>query len=327
MKLPRTSPNPDRARSPGAACDMVVSCRHPADESCPLRCAAIGGRSRSGWAKAVRVGERAFTMVEIALSLAIIGIGMIAIIGVLPRGLKVQRENREETIINQDATVWLQAIRSGARGYDDLTNYVDAITNIVTFYNANETINRQETNGYTWSQCTLNGTVLPPRDVITNGARIVGLLSTPKITKYHDLPNHIVEVSNYVTAYVHALSGAASEKAPQTNRDVRDLAFSYRIVSEVVPYAGWDPDMVQYLAPGLTTDETAARSNAWLVARSTHENLYDIRLLFRWPLLPKGRTGQGRQAFRASVSGELAATNELGLPLYFFKSRTYVRNP
>jgi hypothetical protein len=47
--------------------------------------------------------DSAFTMVEIAISLAVIGFALVAIIGVLPRGLRVQRENREETIINQDA--------------------------------------------------------------------------------------------------------------------------------------------------------------------------------------------------------------------------------
>src|SRR5271169_5569951 len=73
--------------------------------------------------------ENGFTMIEIAISLAIIGIALVGIIGVLPLGMNVQRDNREETIINQDATVLLEAIRSGARGLNDLTNYVYAITN------------------------------------------------------------------------------------------------------------------------------------------------------------------------------------------------------
>src|ERR1017187_8341595 len=79
---------------------------------------------------------RAFTMVEIAISLAIIGFAMVAIIGVLPIGMTVQKDNREETVINQDATVFMNAIRNGARGLDDLTNYVTAITNDVWRYDA-----------------------------------------------------------------------------------------------------------------------------------------------------------------------------------------------
>ena len=68
--------------------------------------------------------QSAFTMVEIAISLAIIGIALVAIIGVLPLGMNVQRDNREATVINQDASVFLEAIRNGSLGLNDLTNYV-----------------------------------------------------------------------------------------------------------------------------------------------------------------------------------------------------------
>ena len=79
----------------------------------------------------------AFTMIEIALCLAIIGFALVAIIGTLPRGLNVQKQNREETIINQDAALWMNAIRSGAKGYDDLTNYIIGITNTFREYTIN----------------------------------------------------------------------------------------------------------------------------------------------------------------------------------------------
>src|SRR5439155_14470507 len=64
----------------------------------------------------------AFTMIEIAICLAVIGFALTAIIGVLPLGMNVQRENREETVVNQDASVFLNAIRNGELGLDDLTN-------------------------------------------------------------------------------------------------------------------------------------------------------------------------------------------------------------
>jgi len=53
---------------------------------------------------ASRSARRGFTMVEIAIALAVIAFALVAIIGVLPIGMNVQRDNRAETIINQDAT-------------------------------------------------------------------------------------------------------------------------------------------------------------------------------------------------------------------------------
>lgn len=268
-----------------------------------------------------------FTMVEIALSLAIIGFALVAIVGVLPTGMQVQRENREETIIGQDAQVWLSAIRAGARGYDELTNYVDAITNIVTVFAPNGSVLAgPDRLGYTFTNCTFNNTLLSPANVITNGARIIGLLSTPKFT-YHDVAGQLVARSNYVTAYVRAMSGAATEVAPQTNQNVRQLAFAYRMVSEVVPFTGWDTNWVAFNASGLTPEEAVARSNYWWVARNAYANLHEVRLLFRWPLLPNGQTGNGRQVFRATVGGVLANDPRGSPAFYYFNPDSYARYP
>src|SRR5258707_4729962 len=68
--------------------------------------------------------EAAFTMVEVAISIAIVAFAMVAILGILPTGHQVQRENREDTIINQDANYLLESIRSGSQRLPDLSNYV-----------------------------------------------------------------------------------------------------------------------------------------------------------------------------------------------------------
>lgn len=268
----------------------------------------------------------AFTMVEIALCLAVIGFALVAIIGVLPTGLQVQRENREETIINQDAQIWLSALRDGSRGYDDLTNYVEAITNVITRYDMRgQLVSGPDVYGYTRTNCTLNGSVVTPARVLTNGHNILGVLALPK---YSYVPNVFAPsgyFSNHVAAYVRALSGAASEKFPQDNPAVKDLAFTYRMVCEVTPYQNWDTnwirfDLVNTNAPD-GREEFIARSNYWAVARNQYANLHEVRLLFRWPVRPGGRIGNGRQVFRATTSGLL--TNDAGW--YFFTPRTYVR--
>src|SRR5262245_8824495 len=60
-------------------------------------------------------------------TLGVIAFALVAIIGILPTGLNVQRNNRSETIINQDASFWVDAIKNGARGLDDLVKQVDRI--------------------------------------------------------------------------------------------------------------------------------------------------------------------------------------------------------
>src|SRR3974377_1332546 len=92
----------------------------------------LRGLRRKAWRGA---GARSgFTMIEIAISLAVIAFALVAIIGILPIGMNVQKENRQETVINQDATIFMEAMRNGAQGADDLTNHVMAITNYVVHY-------------------------------------------------------------------------------------------------------------------------------------------------------------------------------------------------
>ena len=74
-----------------------------------------------------------FTMVEIAIALGVIAFALIAIIGILPIGLQTQRDVREETIINQDARVLIEAIKTGGRDlYSDIGAYVVSTNRIAT---------------------------------------------------------------------------------------------------------------------------------------------------------------------------------------------------
>ena len=115
--------------------------------------------------------------------------------------------------------------------------------------------------------------------------------------------------SNYVVAYVRALSGPAIEKSPQTNAIIRDLSFRYRLVSEVSPFNDWNNAWINFREAGLSTNEILLRSNAWRIAQNKQDNLHEIRLLFRWPIDSKGNAGNQRQVFRTMVSGNLVRTN------------------
>ena len=261
--------------------------------------------------------QSAFTMVEIAICLAIIGFALVAIIGVLPSGMRVQRENREETIINQDASVLMNAIRNGdgaawthgERGLDDLTNYVFAISNYSQWYSvaqpsAPPMLAKTATMGYTFFTSTSNGVPMNPPMPINSGARIIGLLSTPKYLTLKSPPDGLF-ISNRVVAFMRAISGSAAEKPPQRDPGVQAVAFSYRLTPEIVPVQTYD---------------TASR-----YGRNLTNNLRELRLTFAWPLLPNGNVGSGRQVFRTMVGGQVATNNDSGQTLYFFQPSIYLR--
>ena len=248
-----------------------------------------------------------FTMVEIAISLAVIGIALVAIIGVLPIGMNTQRDNREETIINQDATVLMEAIRGGARGLDDLTNYVYAITNFGGQYN----------NGVLTLSPPIGYTNYP--SFLTNGANIIGLLSMPEFT---DPNNYYAAIenpssfnvynSNHIVAYVRSISGPAIEKPPQNNDLVVGDSFGYRVLCVNAPVAV-DTNIFNLLpAQQLYNRQLAA-------------NLHELRLTFLWPQQPNGNLGPGRQTFRTMVAGQIVQTNYNSSPwLYFYQSQSFV---
>ena len=269
-----------------------------------------------------RVTCRGFTMVEIAISLAIIGIALVGILVALPRGMQIQRDNREQTVINQDATVFLEAIRGGARGADDLTNYVFMITN-------------------TYAHLAYSN--------FTSGAQIVGLLSTPEFV----ITNGTI-VSNRMVAFVHSMSGPAVEKPPQPNGSlIRESSFSYGLICENLPVGIYTPPFwtsqiytngasVSYVLNGQTTywqatantlaTDTPGLSARW--ARNAYPqeltaNLHELRLTFLWSLMPdsqppKVHYGTGHQTFRTMIAGQLVlATNNL----YYFQSQSFTNAP
>ncbi len=339
MKLPQSSFQlavRSAGGPPGSCAASAQKCGGDAPVAWSVSDSLVGAGSSSDGGVAFTARRRgvaataAFTLVEIALSLAIIGFALVAIIGALPFGLNVQKENRQETAVVQDANYFLDAIRSGARGLDDLTNYVDSITNYVTEYQVlNEQTNivnnpAPDIFGYTFTRAAINN-VNAPQNIITNGERIVGLLSTPKIIP-NFAPGNPIPVnfrSNYVIAYIRSLSGPAVDKAPQTNSFVRDLAFRYRLICEVSAFDNVNRSWIDFTAPDLTPEDIITRSNAWRLAMTRQSNLHEVRLLFRWPVDSQGKAGNQRQVFRTVVSGTLGATNHLGLPIWLMQSGNY----
>jgi hypothetical protein len=191
----------------------------------------------------------------------------------------------------------MDAIRSGAQGLDDLTNYVEAIT--IKSGTASGTFTMSYLSPYSPPSFAL--LIVSPFLKLNNGSNIVGLLSTPQ---------YYQGVTNRVTAYMRAISGNASEKPPQTDANIRDLAFAYRLTAELTPYAAGD----------------AAFTGTNLVANNLQKSLYELRLTFRWPLFPNGSIGNGKLTFRTLASGNVQ--NMVGTPkLFFVQPSTFIPAP
>lgn len=233
-----------------------------------------------------RTTEGGFTMVEIAFSLAIVAFALVAIMGVLPTGMTVQKDNREDTLINNDGYFWTEAMRSGTRGVYDLTNYVEEIT----IENARGT--SRWTN--TWDN----------NSQITTSEQIIGLLSTPK----YQYTNGNVLLTNQVRARVRAINGSAIDmRNPKGN----DFVFRYQLDSEITPVFA-----APVYTPGANLSEKrmfwtdyGAKSHVQHATLAT--NLHNVRLTLRWPVFEQGNTwgvGRSRRTVRSLANGRITAT-------------------
>jgi type II secretory pathway pseudopilin PulG len=261
-----------------------------------------------------------FTMVEIAICLAVVGFALVAILRVLPLGLNVQRDNRQETLINQDATVFIESIRNGLQSGFDLTNYVFGISNYWTLYGPDQTPQFSRADYYTFTGSYFGATASP--FALTNNARIVGLMSTPEFCLNLQnglmLPtNNLLSggIGNHLYVYVRSLSGTAVEKPPQDNEILRQDSFAYRIVCVNAPVAQ-------------PTNNFGLDQQAY--NRQLAANLHELRLTFAWPLRPNlkvSQDGPPAQTQRTMVAGTIQSTFDNGVNLFYYQSQTFTNNP
>ncbi len=239
-----------------------------------------------------RKGIAGFTMVEVALSIAIIAFAMIAILGVLPTGLEVQKNNREDTIINQDGSFFLELLQNGLEGGANLESYVQFIE--VRRGGQTERFSPED-SGLPWSTRT-----------------IVGLLSTP-----HRFQNEAV--ASEVSARVYAISGVMSEKTAvlSGNEAARQNAFQYRLEVEIRPYRSYASQSFNLLNRMGETEQGQRELNR---LRALSENLYHLRLTFQWPILPGGTIGDERRTFSTLVAGSLERRDG---NLFFFEPSSF----
>ena len=222
-------------------------------------------------------GIRAFTMVEVALSLAVVAFALVAIIGILPSGMTVQKDNREDTLMNQEGRIWIEAFKNGARGMDYLTNYV-------------EDISLQPTNS-PFPKVLYDNTKEPH----LTASEIIYLLSVPK---FDFIGTN--RFTNRITARVRPITGPATEQNPFSNNI--PSTFRYQIQTEIVPYYPIPRELIRAQLDRDQTNQSPQR----FYNEAIGSNLWDVRVILRWPVLERGTdwfVGNNRKTFRAQVSG------------------------
>ncbi len=241
-----------------------------------------------------RAGRRsAFTLIEIALCIAIVSIAMVAIIGVLPTGLNVQRQNREEAMLTQDAELLLNAIRSGQVGLQDLVNFADRVTLVRDYRDGSPS----RTNYFHGPLV-----VTPPADSQPFGDafQLLGLISRPRYTREvsSNNPNSPVVVTNTIHLEMRTLSGSMANQPIIRSSGYRT--------------PGSDP-RIDFAFRYLVTIETVARQGVRVpgdlerMPDTTDDGVSEIRLTLEWPLVRNGpnpaqyRLGFNRREFRTEV--------------------------
>lgn len=243
--------------------------------------------------RGVRRERSAFTMVEIAICIAVVSIAMIAIIGVLPAGLNVQRLNREEAFLTQDAELLLNAIRGGQSRLQELTNFADRVTLIREYPGAVKLTNYY--HGPLVAGAPNNS------DQFTNAFQIIGLISRPKYTLEPSVSSpDPVPVTNTVRLEMRTMSGSMSDHPVIRSGGSRTL--------------GSDP-RIDFAFRYLVTIETVIRRPTYVFGDPTRpqdtmaNGVAEVRLSLEWPLLRNGtdpnqfRLGLNRREFRTEILG------------------------
>ncbi len=267
----------------------------------------------------------AFTMVELALCIAIVSFAMVAILGVLPLGLNVQRQNREDTIVDQEGPLWVDLIRKGGIGWDDVTNYVDYILVERTPVNGS---GGTKTYGFRGAFLSSEYSIPAPDAVLATPGDVVSLLSIPRFEA-----DRGVIYSNKITAILRSFSGSlGSQIRPDRTVTFRpderqlDNSFRYQLQVELTPVTQLPTFNV---SPTNLVAQAGIQTGGYLNALRLDTNLmselrdplqlqnasqdllaatlYDLRLVFRWPVFRVGgevNVGPGLRVFRTQVMGK-----------------------
>jgi type II secretory pathway pseudopilin PulG len=305
-----------------------------------------------------RASLAAFTMVELALCIAVVSIAMVAIIGVLPLGMNVQKQNREDTIINQDAQILMDALRTASASGASITNFysdplkvanrlwefsnaADYFTNFVDYVVVTNVFGRSYWRGPWYLKETGGDAGDPARPSLMDGHMFLNALLTLSTET-----NSGRFVTNVVFAQMRPITSPVIDYPASLNQKAGlpperfDHVFRYIVTAEVT--------RGMPLNAGLYEGEEYER------LRQLTNSLFEVRLTFEWPVTAQNpdmaepnvrpSVGPNRRTFRTLLSGnletkvvrtsankivaaEIPGANPARVPLREFKPSVFVQAP
>lgn len=200
--------------------------------------------------------KAAFNLVEVALAMAIVSFGMMAVFGILPAGVMAQRDSRIETIINYDARYWMEAIRSGQVPLNFNYNPDGSILSVKEWQSVSHSALESHVSKVRVARLNAINIFSQANHPPTTTANpigwpesVIGRLSFPDSLSDLTPPEPVI----IKTAKVRSLTGRLG--GPVTG----DAGFYYLLETKIEPLP---------LLPA-SSDISA--------------NLYQVRLIFRWP--------------------------------------------
>lgn len=284
--------------------------------------------------KAGRRAADGFTMIEIAISLAIVAVAMVAILGILPAGLTVQRENREDTLIDLEAEYYLHLIKNSGMQFGPVnigshvdqvtitrTNHLTGISNQV-LYNQNLTVGL----GNSWQSRQVIRKLLttPAWDLSSPDLQYI---PDARFTPQNGL---VIEEENVVRAVARAIGGSGAELTPANS----DNAFRYEMKISIHPvltpaiFSGYGPNnRNSYVFDDLSNTGPLGQGEL-LRQAALNQNLWDVELEINWPVNnfdPTSGTyvtGNNSKTYRTQVAGRLMQ-DQRSRNLYIFDRGSY----
>jgi len=237
-----------------------------------------------------RKTRKGFTLAEVAIALAIVAFGLVAVLGILPMGVTVTRDNKEDTLIKNDAEYWMNAIRGGPLALEAI-NHVEWVE-----LNVDGQMFRAEYAPLMYDPWPDDPSIWPRFDTVDGlppveyrgtmkqanwRTDVIGWLSTPDVPPGGGVVVKFAKIrpfGNTILDRQFGRKGVNTDGEVVYQNEGGDMTFSYLLQSNI---------------------------------REVGPNFWEIKLTLKWPIIEEGataatvKTGPGQRKFVAYLNAPI----------------------